>query len=84
MTQYPEHEKQRKILEQSQVIGEFLDSCGYQLGVWRSGRKRSMDDEFYPAHLPISTILAEYFGIDLDKIEAEKREMLAETRAANL
>lgn len=36
---------------------------------------------WYPDHRSINQVLAEYFEIDLDKLEAEKREMLDEFRA---
>lgn len=37
---------------------------------------------YYAEHRPIAAILAEYFGIDQVKIEAEKRAMLDALRAA--
>ena len=37
---------------------------------------------FYPVRQNIESLLAEYFGIDRDKLEAEKREMLSALRAA--
>lgn len=38
---------------------------------------------WYPTHRSIERILAEYFDIDLDKIDDEKRAMLAAMRTAN-
>ena len=40
-------------------------------------------DEFYPVRIPIERLLAEYFEIDLDKVEAERRAILGGLRAAN-
>jgi hypothetical protein len=47
-------------------------SCGV---MWsRSG------DQLLGEHRPIEVLLAEYFGIDLDRLEAEKRRMLEAIR----
>ena len=40
-------------------------------------------DMLLPTSLPIEETLAEYFGIDLNKLEAEKRQMIDECRKAN-
>jgi 1-aminocyclopropane-1-carboxylate deaminase/D-cysteine desulfhydrase-like pyridoxal-dependent ACC family enzyme len=79
---YPEHEKMAKVQEKSQAIGEFIDwlemnnryICEYTGG--RFG-------EYSPDRVPINRRLAEFFGIDLNIIEAEKKAMLAEIRQAN-
>jgi len=83
MRKYPEHEKQAKVLDQSQTIGSFLDNGGLGDGVvlakWdeRPGR-----DNLYPIHMDINKILAAYFEIDLNKIEKEKQQMLKDLRTA--
>lgn len=41
------------------------------------------DDALAPIHTSIEKLLAEYFEIDLDKLEREKRAMLAELRKAH-
>lgn len=68
---YPEHDKLHAIHDQSQQIGMFLD--------WLH--------ETYPeesAELPrITKLLAEYFEIDENKLEEEKRRMLDKCRAHN-
>lgn len=76
MSEYPEHEKLAAIREQSQAIGEFLD-----LGRWTLCELREWDDHS-PTMEPVNIqdALAEYFGIDQQKIEAEKREMLEALR----
>lgn len=38
-------------------------------------------ENWVPTQRTIDSILAEYFGIDLDKIDAEKADMLARLRA---
>lgn len=71
----PEHDKLGKVKEQSQSCGEFLE--------WLSGTKKLVlcffddeSDQYQPAHPGISRLLAEFFSIDQDKLEAEKRAML--------
>lgn len=121
MSAYPEHDKQHLIHEDSQVIGEFLDTCGYELCEWRAAGNNGEDeyvwtrralkarpsradhtprlhdfidgraehnpeyegwDEGYvPVGKSIQRILAKHFGIDLDKIEDEKRAMIDALRS---
>lgn len=83
MSRYPEHKKLTAIAEQSQSIGEFIDwlqtSKGYEICYYT-------DDDADPlAKVPksINDLLADYFKIDQDKLEEEKREML-ELLAATL
>lgn len=77
MNEYPEHDKMKAVAEKSQAIGEFLEFGPGQLCEWN-------DDlgEFLPISGGITKLLATYFEIDLDKIEAEKRAMLDTMRAA--
>jgi len=73
---YPEHEKMHSVKEKSQAIGEFLEQiqseglviCDYH------------EHEWSPISKGIEQILADYFEIDLNKIEREKRQMLDEMR----
>lgn len=78
---YPEHARQSEVLDAAQAIGEFLDNTDYVLAEYRV-----MDGWPEPRLAPVSKtldqILADYFGIDLDKIEAEKRAMIAAAAAA--
>jgi hypothetical protein len=77
MSQYREHERLHDIREQSQTIGEFLDWMLNERG-WHVCYYRKGSDFPYPVHgLTIERVLAEYFDIDLDKLEQEKQEMLA-------
>ena len=80
--QYPEHDKLSKIKEQSQWLGGFID--------WLNHEKiytiaEYCDDDYgcqrlVPAHKSIEKWLADYFKIDLSKLEEEKLAMLAEIR----
>jgi len=74
---YPEHEKLHNVVELSQAIGEFLD-----LGRWTLCELREWDDHS-PTMEPVNIqdALAEYFEIDQEKIEREKRAMLDAIRA---
>lgn len=65
----PELDKMREISQLSQQIGSFLD--------WlRQEKKVRLNQD-------INSILAEYFDIDLEKIEAEKMAILEDFRQKN-
>lgn len=78
---YPEHAKQEAVIADAETIGAFLDGTPYILGEYKQ-----FHDWAEPRMVPITKstqqVLAEYFEIDLDKIEAEKRAMLAALAAA--
>jgi hypothetical protein len=82
MSDYPEHDKLHEIADASQTIGEFLD---YGLG--EQGLVLCDDDgeggRLWPTSKSIQSILAEHFGIDQDKINAEKEQMLERIRSLN-
>lgn len=84
---YPEHEKLAKISDKSQLVGEFLEEwCttkGYTLCEWLDDADFSAVGGYFPVRKRTDAILADYFGIDLDKIEAEKRQMLDVMRKVN-
>jgi hypothetical protein len=75
---HPEHTKQSAVLEEADAIGRFLDESGYILAEYRDVEGEGTQ----LAHVlkSLNEVLAEYFNIDLDKIEAEKREILASLR----
>lgn len=67
------------VSDHSQRIGEFLH--------WLQANRTpaltlcavsedSEDDRYYPARVRIETLLAEYFKIDLNKVERERRALL--------
>lgn len=76
MSDYPEHDKVKAIQDESQAIGAFLDNSGYTLCEVDADLNR-----FVPIYRSIERILADYFGIDLDELEREKRAMLDSLRA---
>lgn len=77
MGEYPEHERMMAIKPEADRIAEFLEWVEYHdeltMAVW--------DDEGELRDGPgIETILADYFSIDLKKIQAEKDEMIRRLR----
>ncbi len=80
---YPEHDKLREISDKSQIIGEFLDWMSYEKHIVRArwGEDEDGDDVLLVDNESIEGLLAEFFGIDRDKIEAEKLAMLETLRA---
>lgn len=75
MDKYPELEKMKEAQADSSVISEFLDwlryDADYVLCRWP-------EDENYPqpASIGMEQLLADYFQIDLKKVEAERRAIL--------
>lgn len=82
MTEYPEHEKLSKVSQKSQACGEFLDWL-YQQGYHLCSISDGYEDTYVPTPKPVRRLLAEYFEIDEEKIETEKRAMMAELRKLN-
>lgn len=89
MSKYPEHDRLDKVKDESQAIGEFLDHMAEEGKVISEYVRQGDVDpdalfpnhEFLrPDHIGIQDRLAAYFGIDQDRIEAEKRAMLDDLR----
>jgi len=78
MSKYPECEKMSAVREESQAIGQFLDwLCGekeYEICSYKDG------DILTPIRFSIENLLAEFFDIDLKKVEKEKHAMLVALR----
>ena len=74
---YPEHEKLAKIKDQSQAIGEFLEWLGDKKDIILG---QFYYEEFSPAHTSMLTLLAEFFDINQDILEQEKRAMIEDLR----
>ncbi len=78
---YPEHEKLAIVRELSQEIGEFLEwteEQGWHFAEWHKG-----DEQLHRIIPERTDVLAKYFKIDLDKLEAEKVQMLEAQRKHN-
>jgi hypothetical protein len=79
MAEYREHEKLHKIQNQSQICGEFLEWLfrqGFHLGRWEG-------QWLEPANEPIQDLLAGFFNIDRETLEAEKMQMLRDIGQIN-
>lgn len=84
----PECEKLVAVSEESNKIGEFLDwmaSKDIVLCTWEENDDEDTNDylphilmtvDKYRGHSGIERILGEYFGVDLDKVENERRALL--------
>lgn len=79
-SEYPEHMKLALIVDKSQVIGEFLDWVEekHNAILCQGGRY-----DYIPLYATKEKLLAEFFEIDMDKVEAEKREMLRKMAELN-
>lgn len=81
---YPEHAKLAAISDESQVVGEFVDWMTTRGVVLAQYVKDDMGHErLSPNWIPLMNLLAEFFDIDQNKIEREKRAMLEAQRALN-
>jgi hypothetical protein len=76
---YPEHEKVQKVQKNSQTIGEFLQWLRNEKQIQLA--KFDDDDILYIIGDSTTEILADYYGIDLNKFEQEKRTMLNTIRS---
>ncbi len=84
MTKYPEHEKLKALNGANQTVGDFIEWLfgKYELAEWNTNQELS-EDELVPAHRSRDGLLAEFFNIDQNRLEEEKRAMLDEIRRAN-
>lgn len=89
MSTYPEHDKMQALGERRDEVQEFLDwlldQPAYELAEWLTKREDGTE-YFFPRLVPVNKsreqIMADYFGIDLQKLSEEKDAMLADFRAA--
>lgn len=82
MTDYPELEKIQAVREESQKIGEFLEWLsgeGLQIAEYAEDEDEDGDDPRLTLHYESrESLLAKFFGIDLQKAEQERRAILEE------
>ncbi len=78
VTEHERLEATKKTDDATQLVGEFIDWLSEEkqlvLGRWND------DDELIPARENIQRLLAEYFGIDQNALEAEKTALLGYLR----
>lgn len=77
----PELEKMKAVQPKSQVIGEFLEWLTGEKGVTLA--KYDKDNRLMPTHDHAEKLLAEFFEIDLVKVEREKRMILENIRRSS-
>lgn len=73
---YPECEKLAEIHDKSQVIGEFLDWLNSE-GIYLC---EEISEKLFPIRDTIEFLLADFFGIDMKKVEEERQSMLDDIR----
>lgn len=85
----PECDKMQEVREKfhTEDIGEFLEETEYVLAEWithgvTSNGKRFeyYEPKLVPVYKSIDTILLEHYGIDINKVEAERRELIKRLR----
>ena len=80
----PELDKMEKVREESQKIGEFMDwlrgEKGLEIATWIDDEDRGRES-LVPANVHTEKFLAEYFNIDLDKAEQERRALIESIRS---
>lgn len=80
MAEYPEHDKLKALGGANQTVGDFIEWLGEQgieLASYGNGAYR---DVLFPLRRSRDTLIAQFFEIDTNKLEAEKRAMLDEIR----
>ena len=79
---YPEHEKLKALNGANQTVGDFIEWLGEQ-GLVIAKWSDDGGDYMWPAGKSRDELIAEFFDIDRDKLEEEKREMLNKIRESN-
>ena len=74
----PELDRMRAVKDDSQVIGQFLDSLS-ERGLTLC--EHDDRDRLWPVNKSIERLLADYYEIDLTKVENERRAILNHIRA---
>jgi len=82
---YPECEKLSRVYDQIVAITQFMEWLGSKkiiLGTWIKPIE-GVDEAFYPCMKGTREFLNEYFGLDPEKMEKERRKMLMKLRIEN-
>ena len=76
-----ELEKMKHCQNESQAIGQFIEWLQEQeMDICEWTNQTSEFGEFFPTSKTIEQLLAEYFGINLNKAEEERLKILEEYR----
>jgi len=86
--EYPEHEKMMAVKQESNTIGNFLDwlyhEKKYSICYWEESEGNGvsyMPERYYSIRQSFNDLLADFFDIDLKKVEEEKDVMLDQIRS---
>lgn len=81
----PQHDRLRSVKNLSQSIHEFIHWLSDEKNVILATENIDNDDPQYynPSRTSLTDLVAEYFEIDLDELENEKRRMLHDIRLSN-
>jgi hypothetical protein len=71
----PECERLSAITDEWNAVAQFLDNSEFSLCEWSD-----RNNQYVPVHKTLTQVLAEYFDIDMDKVEAERSALLEEIR----
>ena len=80
----PECDKMVAIRDKSQIIGEFIDWLTSEKGYTIAELDQEAEEgyqNYYPVSYSMEKLLAEFFEIDLNKVEAERRAILEAIRS---
>lgn len=83
MSEYPEHDKLDAVVVETQAVGEFLEWAKGK-GVLLAQRIPGPDGEdWLVPQFRLLALLAEWKGIDRERLEQEKQAMLTKIREEN-
>jgi hypothetical protein len=77
-TKYPQLSVMVSVQGQSQAIGDFIEWLGENGMVICTSSEGLRGTNFCPVLESTEKLLARHFGVDLDAVERERRQMLAE------
>lgn len=99
MSDYPEHEKLKAIADKSQAVYDFIEWCSYEKSIHLAEHyclrdshpdhpgceegECEMSSYMVGTFRSIDSLLAEFFQIDMQAIDREKRAMLESIREAH-
>lgn len=76
---YPEHKKVRAVQRESQAINDFMEWLQEEKNIGFAYFEEGLGDVLLSTP-SLMELLEEFFGIDPEKLEAEKQAMLDEIR----
>lgn len=83
MSECPECDKLHSVSKESQIIGEFLEWLGSADRTVCKFDEERFGGTYWPDNTSIERLLAEYYDIDLDKVEKERRQILETLQEVN-